>query len=437
MFDYPGTYQKHDEGEHYARIRIEEIQCRHEIQHGEADARGLCAGRIFKLQKFRRKDQNQDYLIVSTTHNIQSEFYESAGGSLADPVYRCSFTLVPSSVQYRAESATPKPRVQGPQTAVVVGPHGQEIYVDDHGRVKVQFFWDRYGKNDENSSCWLRVSQPWAGKGYGGMNIPRICCEVIVDFLEGDPDRPIITGRVYNAGTMPHASNAGRDGKPGNNKPSGIGQAAMTTSFKSNSTPGGGGSNEITMNDAAGSEGLFLKAQKDEIHNVGNDQENTIGNNRSTQVGVDSAEKVGNNRTTEVGANSTEKIGSNTVLEVGANAQETVGAAKVVNVGTSLLVTAGTSITFRCGASTIHMNQAGVISISGTMLNISGSVLCSIAAPIINTAGLIVTSEAAANFMIGGISLVSGGALTHIKSAGGLDVVGKDTVISGDTIKLN
>jgi type VI secretion system VgrG family protein len=210
VFDYPGAYQKHDEGDRYVHIRIEEIQCRHDIQSGEGHARGLCTGHTFKLADFKRRDQNREYLLVSTTHNLQSDFFESTAGGQAAPVYRCSFNVVPSDVQYRAESITQKSLVKGPQTAMVVGPKGKEVYIDDHARVKVQFHWDRYGKSDENSSCWVRAAQPWAGGSYGGVAIPRIGHEVIVDFLEGDPDRPVVNGRLYNGKSRSGVSKAGK-----------------------------------------------------------------------------------------------------------------------------------------------------------------------------------------------------------------------------------
>jgi type VI secretion system secreted protein VgrG len=289
---------------------------------------------------------------------------------------------------------------------------GQGIYVDESARVKVQFHWDRYGKADAGSSCWIRVSQPWAGGGFGGVSIPRIGHEVIVEFIEGDPDRPIITGRVYNGSNLPNASNAGRDGKPGNSKPKDMTQAAMMTSFKSNSLGGSGGSNEITMNDAGGSEGLFIKAQKDEIHNVGNDREDKVGNdekrevgnNRTREVGVDETVTVGVNRSVTVGADHTESIGANQTITIGANqtktigvmSTETVGAAKVLSVGAAYAVTVGgimntavggasfeevgmtkkiivaDSFELVVGDASIKMDKSGKIRISGTQVEVSG-----------------------------------------------------------------
>ena len=179
---------------------------------------------MFTLEDFPRDDQNAEYLVVSASYDLEFSGYESMPDS-AGTSYQCSFVAMPSKQQFRPRRATPKPFVQGPQTAVVVGPGGEEIYTDKYGRVKVQFHWDRYGKKDENSSCWIRVSSPWAGKAWGTISTPRIGQEVVVAFLEGDPDQPIIVGRVYNAEQMPPYD------LPGNKTQSGM---------KSRSSMGGG-----------------------------------------------------------------------------------------------------------------------------------------------------------------------------------------------------
>jgi type VI secretion system secreted protein VgrG len=194
--------------------------------------------------------------------------------------------------------------IQGVQTAVVVGKAGEEIWTDNYGRVKVQFHWDREGKYDENSSCWTRVSQNWAGKQWGAMFLPRIGQEVIVEFIEGDPDRPIITGRVYNAEQMPPYPLPGEQTK---------------STIKSNSSKGGGGSNELRFEDKKGGEEIYLHGQKDwniviendKSQSVGHDESLSVGNNRTKTVGVDQSETIGSNKTIKVGSNHTEAIGAN------------------------------------------------------------------------------------------------------------------------------
>ena len=224
IFDYPGEYLTASEGDAYVRARIEELHAEYELTQGQSNARGLAVGSLFQLTDYPREDQNQEYLVVSATHEMESDAYSSGSAGGSEDVYTCSFTALSSKQQFRAERTTPKPLVQGPQTAMVVGPSGEEIHTDKFGRVKVQFHWDRYGKKDQNSSCWVRVAQLWAGTQWGGIHIPRIGQEVIVEFLEGDPDHPIITGRVYNNDNMP---------------PYGLPANATQSGIKSRSSKGG------------------------------------------------------------------------------------------------------------------------------------------------------------------------------------------------------
>ena len=196
---------------------------------------------------------------MSASYDLSFEDYEALPAERPTRRTNCSFVAMPSSQQFRPKRMTPKPFVQGPQTAVVVGPGGEEIYTDKYSRVKVQFHWDRLGKKNENSSCWIRVSTPWAGKQWGAVSIPRMGQEVIVDFLEGDPDQPLITGCVYNAEQMPPYD------LPANKTQSGV---------KSRSSKGGGGANfnEIRMEDKMGSEQLFIHAEKNQDIEVEHDE---------------------------------------------------------------------------------------------------------------------------------------------------------------------
>jgi type VI secretion system secreted protein VgrG len=201
IYDYPGRYSEHDAGEQYARTRVEELQTKFERFCGTTNARGIRPGYLFELRAHPRADQNAQYLVLSAEYELQSAEYETA--DMPGVSYSCRFTALNNRQSFRPERLAEKSVVQGPQTAIVVGPKGEDIYTDKFGRVKVHFHWDRDSKRDENSSCWIRVSQNWGGKGWGGMFIPHVGQEVIVEFLEGDPDRPLITGRVYNAENMP------------------------------------------------------------------------------------------------------------------------------------------------------------------------------------------------------------------------------------------
>jgi type VI secretion system VgrG family protein len=229
IYDYPGHYLQKADGEQYAGVRIDEYGSQFETAQAVTNARGVCVGSLFTLEDCPREDQNCEHLVLAASYDLEFSDYEAMPEG-SGTSYRCSFVAMSSKQQFRPRRRTPKPFVQGPQTAVVVGPSGDEIYTDKYGRVKVQFHWDRYGKKDENSSCWIRVSHPWAGKGWGAVSTPRIGQEVIVDFLEGDPDQPIITGRVYNAENQP---------------PFGFPAGAVISGVKSD-THKGGGYNEMS-----------------------------------------------------------------------------------------------------------------------------------------------------------------------------------------------
>ncbi|MDC8450187.1 MAG: type VI secretion system tip protein VgrG [Nitrospira sp.] len=328
IYDYPGEYGKKAEGDSLAKIRMQEEEAQYKVMSGSGTARVFTSGYKFTLQDYdARKDVNGDYVLTQVQHvaSVGNTYATGATGGAEKGDYSNSFTCIPAKRPFRPPLVTPKPMVRGPQTAVVVGKSGEEIWTDKFGRVKVQFHWDRYGKMNESSSCWVRVSQNWAGKQWGGVFIPRIGQEVIVEFLEGDPDRPIITGRVYNAEQMPPYA------LPANQTQSGV---------KSNSSKGGGGSNELRFEDKKGSEEIYLHGQKDwtiaidndKNQTVGHDESLTIGNNRTKKVGVDQSETIGSNKTINVGANHTESIVANKSLTVGGNHTETISGAEAITV---------------------------------------------------------------------------------------------------------
>ncbi|WP_455203500.1 type VI secretion system Vgr family protein [Kaarinaea lacus] len=368
IYDYPGEYTVHGDGDNYVQTRIQELQAQYEKIRGEGNARGLGVGNLFKLTQFDRVDQNREYLIESASYELNSEGYESSGSSAAEETYKVAFACIDSQNHYRAMRTTPKPVVQGPQTAVVVGPASEEIYTDKYGRVKVQFHWDRYGKLDENSSCWVRVSQVWAGKRWGGIHIPRIGQEVIVDFLEGDPDQPIITGRVYNADNMPPY------GLPANKTQSGI----QSRSSK-NGTPAN--FNEIRFEDKKGSEQVYIHAEKNQDNVVENDETTEVGRDRTEHVGHDETITIDNNRTEKVGKNETITIGKNRNEKVGDNETIDIGKNMTVTVGKNTLLDSGDSITLKTGQASIVMKKNGNIQISGSKILIKGTSNITLSAP--------------------------------------------------------
>jgi type VI secretion system secreted protein VgrG len=370
VYDYPGRYLKTDEGETYARVRIEELQSGHEMLYGEANARGFSVGSLFQLTGYARKDQNREYLIASATHEIVSDVYETGvgGGGEAD-IYACSFTAVPSQQPFRPARATRKPVVRGPQTAIVVGPAGSEIYTDKYGRVKLKFHWDRYNKADENSSCWIRVAHLWAGAKWGAIHIPRIGQEVIVDFLEGDPDRPIVTGRVYNDDNMPPYD------LPANATQSGI---------KSRSSKGGSPTNinELRFEDKKGEELIFIQAEKDEEIRVKNDLVEFVGNEDHLTVKSDQMQMVKGDMNLTVKGDLNEKVEGTISLVAGRDMQEKVGNRHALQAGMEIhlkaglnvVLEAGMSITLKAGGGFIVVGPAGV-TISGTpvLINSGGA----------------------------------------------------------------
>ena len=380
IFDYPGEYVEADEGETYVRARIEELHAQYEQISGQANTRGLCVGSLYTLSGYPRKDQNREYLVESATYEIESNEYASAGGS--GEAYACGFTVLESKTPFRSARVTPKPVVQGLQTAIVVGNPGDEITTDEYGRVKIQFHWDRYGKKDFNSSCWVRVSHPWAGKNWGSVAIPRYGQEVIVEFLEGDPDRPIITGRVYNKDTMPPYELPG---------------GGMVSGLKSNSTPGGGGYNEMSMDDTKGKEKITVHAQYDMNTTVEHDQTLVVHNNRTDTIDVNDSETVKGNQTLSVKSNRTETVNGtenvtidgatthtikanyarnvtgNYTLSADSNIKSTaksnwdgIAGAKLTLDAPEIKLNAGSKIEIACGGSSIVLEPAKITISSGS-----------------------------------------------------------------------
>lgn len=348
QFHFPGGYIEKDHGTEIVKLRLEEYQATHEQVHGKSTARGLRVGYFFSVTGCPRGDKNREYLLTSASFVMHSTGLKTGGAS--EEGFDLSFSAMPSSCVFRAVSSTPKPRIVGPQSAVVVGPQGEEIHTDEYGRVKVHFHWDRYSKADENSSCWIRVSHGSAGKGYGHIVLPRIGQEVIVEFLEGDPDRPIITGRVYNGENKP---------------PYSLPKDQTRSTMKSNSSKGGGGFNEMRFEDKAGQEEIYMHAQKDmNLHvlntfqeSIGADQHSTVGNEKFEDIGKSQHTTIGENLLTEIGGNRHAKIASDEVVDVGMdmttsvgmNVSETTGMDHSLEVGQNLYIKAGMNIVLEAG----------------------------------------------------------------------------------------
>src|SRR5580700_8563847 len=320
VFDYPGEYTKKAEGESRTQIRMQEEETVHLIGVGAGSCRTFASGYRFDLSGHSRADQNATYLLTEVQHSatVGNSYLGSDGDS--EEYYSNHFKCIPYSVPYRPQRNTPRPFVQGPQTAVVTGKAGEEIWTDKYGRVKVHFFWDREGKKDDTSSCWIRSSQPWAGKNWGAINIPRIGQEVIVEFLEGDPDRPLITGRVYNDEQMP---------------PYKLADNQTRTTFMSRSTKGGGSSNynELRFEDKKDDEQIFMNAEKDMDWRVEKESREFVGANRHMIVKSSQFEEVDGDKQSQVKGKFIEKITGDTSIHIEAKQMEKIDSDQSITIG--------------------------------------------------------------------------------------------------------
>ncbi|WP_428983282.1 type VI secretion system Vgr family protein [Paraburkholderia diazotrophica] len=358
-YEWPGDYTDPSHGEEFARLRMEEVRAHGERASGSGNVRDVVCGTTFHLEGYPHQASNQEYLVISAWFSA-TEIGDASGAG--DYSIDSSFVVQPATTVFRpSRSRYPKPRTSGPQTAIVTGPDGQEIWTDQYGRVKLAFHWDRHGSKDHNSSCWIRVSYPWAGGGFGGVNIPRVGTEVIVDFENGDPDRPIVVGRLYNAATMPPWD------LPGNATQSGL----LSRSMKG----GAGNANAIRFEDKQGAEELWLQAEKDmrtevehdETHTVHHDETHSVGHNRTTTVGQNEKVTVGGTQTHTIGGDTTLKT---TGPQPGGTG--TIGDIQVESSQGKIHLKAATEIAFEVGQSVIRMTADGNILISGpTHVNIN------------------------------------------------------------------
>ncbi|WP_281780654.1 type VI secretion system Vgr family protein [Lysobacter auxotrophicus] len=324
-YDAPGRYKRGEAGRPFTATRLAGLRSEAITATLEGDDARLWPGLAFLLADHPSEPLNRDWRVIAMRHVGEQAVSQEEDGALADQGTRYSYTAqaVPADMEWRP-APLPRPIMDGPQIAHVVGPENEEIHVDEHGRVMVWFPWDREGPR-ENSTCWIRVSQGWAGASYGMMAIPRIGHEVIVSFLEGDPDQPIVTGRTYHAANRP---------------PYALPQHKTRSTWKSQ-THKGEGSNEIRFEDQAGAEEIYVHAQKDqnivvehdETTRVGHDRSEDVGNDETIQIGHDRTEAVGNDETLSIGQDRRETMGRDHAIEVGRNRQVTVGKDLIESVG--------------------------------------------------------------------------------------------------------
>jgi len=377
-YDYPGLYD-FASGKDLTGIRMEAEEVDLNTIHGSSDCSSFYAGGKFSIAQHEAKSEKGSYILTSVMHNALDKTYFTGEGN-GDSHYSNEFICIPATVHFRPERTHKRPVMKGPQSAMVTGPASEEIYIDEFGRIKVQFIWDREGKKDEHSSCFLRVMQSWAGNQWGASFIPRIGHEVIVTFLDGDPDRPIVTGTVYN----------------GANK---IVYPSKTQSgIKTRSTKGGTPENfnELRFEDKKGGEQIFIHAEKnldtevenDETHTVDHDrtktikhdENSTINHDRNKTVDNNQTETIGKNKTITVGENHAEDVGKNMTIHIGADLKESVDGKYLENVtkeynlhAKTITMNADDKITLQTGSAKIVMSSNGDITISGANINIKGS----------------------------------------------------------------
>lgn len=413
---YPGHNRTPGVDDAFVKVRMEAEAVRHKLSRGAGNVRNLGVGQTFKLKDHPRTANNIDFLVTRAVHHLQIETdYEDAETKkpLFDstlPVddeikdtYRVVFDVIPKTEQYRAPQVTPWPRDMGLQTAVVTGPSSEEIYTDKYGRIKVQFHWDRLGKNDENTTCWVRCVMPWTGNNWGMISVPRIKQEVVIQFEEGDPDRPICTGMLYNADTMP---------------PYALDANKTQTGIKTRSSKEGAASNynELVFEDKKGEEFIRMHSEKDYFQ--------TIENNATVEIGLekqdpgDLTQTIHNNKveviktgdhmfTVETGnqwiainTDHTETVGGNADQTIDGNYSQTITEGDVtreVSAGSethtvstgdysldttagSIAITAAMEISLTVGGNSIVIDQSG-ITISGTMVDVSGEATVDVASP--------------------------------------------------------
>ena len=428
VYDYPGTYREATAGSDLTRLRIEQEEAEYHRIRGDAATPGFDAGAYTVLEDADADQPDWKVLLTEVRHRASDQSDLVSQGS-PPASYHCAFTAIAFTVPYRPARITPKPFVRGPQTAKVTGPAGEEIYTDKYGRVKVRFHWDRNPGNDadENSSCWLRVAQVWAGQGWGAIHIPRIGQEVIVDFLEGDPDQPIITGCVYNATqTVPYAL-------PDNKTQSGI---------KSHSSLGGGGFNEFRFEDKKGSEEVWLHAQKDLNAKVLNNETRDVGKDRTTEIHKDETTTIDGNKTTTVKGNYSETIQGTETRNVTGNVTEIFGANEIRNITGNVTETITGSVA-QTVTGTVTQNVTGSVNVTSeqniVLTGLGGSVTTEAASWWTNTpyagqalgAGILICGAYTSNYALNNTNAIMNVAATGLNMA----AIGIDMGSTGIEIK--
>jgi type VI secretion system secreted protein VgrG len=399
LFDYPGGYEKKADGENYARLRLESVEGQKVTASGASTAPALTSGCKIDVAGRAAGGAQGAWLVQAVTHSARQGGFHGAGDT-DEFKYENTFVLHPADVPWRPPRRTPRPDVRGTQSALVVGKAGEEIWTDAHGRVKLHFYWDRRGKRDENSSCWVRCSSAWAGRGYGQFSVPRIGQEVLVDFVDGNPDRPVIVGRVFNPEQPPPCDPGGSRG---------------VVSGMRSKTHKGSGYNAMEMDDTAGKEKISIHAQYDMITTVGHDDTQTVKNHRTVTISEGNLKEdvVAGTATYHVKGAVDETFDATQSTKVNGDitiVSQTGGIAIAAD-AQHVYVKGTTSIQLHVGASTIWMDAGGQISIEGVNVTIKGS-------SSVTVKGGMVHSEADSQHQTKGAIVLSEGSATNTIKGG-------------------
>ena len=340
VYDYPGNYTAKADGDSVAKRRAEELGTLAAQLRGRSPVRHLTAGTTVTLSGHPAANFNGKFALYSVTHHAERRGYNN------------EFTAFPAATPFRQPRRTPQPRIAGSQTAIVTGPAGKEIWTDEYGRIKVQFHWDRAGQNDDKSSCWIRVAQSWAGTSWGAFTLPRVGQEVVVSFLDGNPDRPLVTGCVYNGDNpVPYALPDGQS----------------RSTLKSQSTPGASGFNEIRFEDKAGEEELFVQAQKDLLVTVLNNSTETVKQDRAVTVEEGNATLTiskGNWTTSVATGDASHSVKGKLKEEIGGDAQQSVTGNLTIEVTGNVTIKS---------SGTVTVEATGALSLKGATVEITAS----------------------------------------------------------------
>lgn len=409
-YAYSGKYQERDAVQHYTKVLMERENTGYEKKSLSGNQRNLFAGARFKLNGHARDDQNIQYLLTDYRCTLRADELLEEQKLEQHQMLTFAAEAISAKVNFRPAQSVVKPQMSGPQTATVVGKAGEEIWTDKYGRIKVRFHWDRHSTADDSCSCWIRVAQTMAGKNWGSIHIPRVGQEVLVDFLQGDPDQPIVIGGVYNGSALP---------------PYELPANANKSGFKSRSSKGGGNFNEIRFDDEKDQEQLFVHAAMNMDTAVTKNSYETIGEDKHLSVKQDFYTKVENNRHEDITSNHIEQIGGDLNLRIGGKEAKEVSQSSSLNIQQDRSEQVG-------GNASLLVNNDYYVKATNLCFEASGNITLQVGSSFISmdSGGISIKSNGKIEVVTAGNLTLSGGGKTDVVAAGQVSV-------SGGLVKIN